>query len=216
MMIQLTEEAAEQIREVMRQQDLAADRHFVRVGVEGFGAQRRYILDLTENVQQEDQVFESQGLRIACLGDSVSRLMGTRIDFRDAPEGRGFVFERQPRERTSSEGDGSGNDSPGAAALTEETVREALREVIDPEVGINIVDLGLVYGLDIQKDIVRVRMTMTTPACPMSEQIQRDAEDRILATSPAARMVDIDLVWDPPWSPEMISDEAKQMLGWAS
>jgi iron-sulfur cluster assembly accessory protein len=99
-MIELTEEAAEQIREVMRQQELAEDRQFVRVGVEGFGVQRRYILDLTGNVQDADRLFESQGLRVACLGDSVYRMMGTRIDFRDAQEGRGFVFERQPRRRT--------------------------------------------------------------------------------------------------------------------
>lgn len=96
---------------------------------------------------------------------------------------------------------------------TETSVREALRDVTDPEVGLNVVDLGLVYAIEIQPGIVRVEMTMTTPACPMGSMIVDDARDRIRALAPGAE-VDVKLVWDPPWSPALMSADAKRHLGW--
>lgn len=92
-------------------------------------------------------------------------------------------------------------------------VRDALRQVIDPELGINIVDLGLVYGVEVVEGQVRVRMTMTTPACPMEELLTSMAHSAIMERIPNARSVEIELVWDPPWQPEMMSDEAKSRLG---
>lgn len=89
----------------------------------------------------------------------------------------------------------------------------ALREVVDPELGINVVDLGLVYGVEADWDRIRVRLTMTTPACPLGEQIVRDAE--YVLRSLGAKEVRVELVWDPPWSPERMSEEAKRILGWA-
>ena len=88
---------------------------------------------------------------------------------------------------------------------TEEEVRAALRSVIDPEVGMNVVDLGLVYGIEIAPDQVRVSMTMTTPACPMGSMITEDAREAIRDIAPEAAEVDVQLVWDPPWSPALMS-----------
>ena len=92
-------------------------------------------------------------------------------------------------------------------------VLNALRQVVDPELGINIVDLGLVYGTEVRDSDIRVRMTMTTPACPMEELITGLAHSAILAELPNVRTVEIELVWDPPWRPEMMSGEAKRQLG---
>jgi metal-sulfur cluster biosynthetic enzyme len=93
-------------------------------------------------------------------------------------------------------------------------VLEALRDVIDPEVGLNIVDLGLVYEITRSGDDVTVTMTMTTPACPLGEQIVRDAQAR-LATIDGLGAVSVDLVWEPAWTPDRMSATAKEALGWS-
>ena len=98
---------------------------------------------------------------------------------------------------------------------TEEAIRAALRGVIDPEVGMNVVDLGLVYGIEIAPDRVRVAMTMTTPACPMGAMITEDAREAIRDIAPEAAEVDVQLVWDPPWDSSMMSEHAKQRFGWS-
>lgn len=92
---------------------------------------------------------------------------------------------------------------------------ETLRDVIDPEVGLNIVDLGLVYGVDAVGSALQVQLTMTTPACPLGEQIQRDAEER-LRTVAGVEDVTVELVWEPAWTPDRISAVGKQLLGWAA
>jgi len=93
-------------------------------------------------------------------------------------------------------------------------VTETLREVIDPEIGMNVVDLGLVYGVEIEGARVRVALTMTTPACPLGEQIVRDAEERLRALA-RVEAADVRLVWEPPWGPERMSEAARKTLGWA-
>ncbi|GAB1722817.1 MAG: DUF59 domain-containing protein [Nitrospira sp. CR1.1] len=92
-------------------------------------------------------------------------------------------------------------------------VMEALRQVVDPELGINIVDLGLVYGGDVRDGQVHVTMTMTTPACPMEELLMEMVHSAILRELSEARSVEVDLVWDPPWTPDMMSPAAKVQLG---
>ncbi|HEX7069766.1 MAG TPA: iron-sulfur cluster assembly protein [Rhodothermales bacterium] len=86
-------------------------------------------------------------------------------------------------------------------------IAERLRSVIDPEVGMNIVDLGLLYDLDVEADTVVIRLTMTTPACPMSSYIRQEV-GRALTKVPGLRRGITELVWDPPWSPGMIDREA--------
>ena len=92
-------------------------------------------------------------------------------------------------------------------------VTDALRSVIDPEVGLNVVELGLVYGIDVNAGAVTVRLTMTTAACPLGEVIARDAEDRVRAVDDV-RDAKVDLVWEPPWTPDRMSPSAKESLGW--
>jgi len=97
--------------------------------------------------------------------------------------------------------------------MTEDEVREALREVLDPEVGINVVDLGLVYGIEVHDRDVHVALTMTSAACPLGAHLQDQAVAAIGRRDPVAR-VTVDLVWHPPWSPERMSAEARRSLGW--
>lgn len=88
-----------------------------------------------------------------------------------------------------------------------------LEFVYDPELGVNLVDLGLVYDLECQGGEVRATMTLTTPGCPMSESMP-DAVRRALETVPGVHSIEVELVWDPPWQPEMMTDRARQELGW--
>jgi len=100
------------------------------------------------------------------------------------------------------------------AMPSEDEVREALRSVDDPEVGMSIVDLGLVYGIDVTPERVHVEMTMTTQACPMSDLITDNARRAVVALVPEGVRVDIELVWEPFWTPDMMSEAAKQTFGW--
>ncbi len=98
--------------------------------------------------------------------------------------------------------------------ITEADILQALRAVHDPEVGVNIVDLGLVYSTEIDGDSVRVVMTMTTPACPMHSYLTEEVREAILDRFEEVEDVTVKLVWDPPWSPQMISERGKRQLGW--
>ena len=93
-------------------------------------------------------------------------------------------------------------------------VEEALRDVVDPELGINVVDLGLVYGLDIAEDAtVTVDMTLTSAACPLTDEIEDQAQVALTGgPKPLARDVKINWVWMPPWGPEKITDEGREQL----
>ncbi len=95
---------------------------------------------------------------------------------------------------------------------TKDEVYEALHSCYDPEIPVNIVDLGLIYDVDINDDKVNVKMTLTAPGCGMGAMIASDAHKKILEL-PGVSEANVDLVWDPPWDPSRISDEAKQKLG---
>ena len=97
---------------------------------------------------------------------------------------------------------------------TEESVRNVLRNVIDPEVGLNIVDLGLIYGVVISDDKLHIDLTMTTPACPMSEMILDNARQVLAALMPAGAAIELNLVWDPPWNASKMSEYAREYFGW--
>jgi len=96
----------------------------------------------------------------------------------------------------------------------DETIETALRDVIDPEVGLNVVDLGLIYGIEVTGNNARIDMTMTTPSCPMTDYLVDCVTDTALRQLPEDGAVDVRLVWDPLWSPDMISPEGKNLLGW--
>ncbi len=93
-----------------------------------------------------------------------------------------------------------------------EKIRERLREVYDPELGVNIVDLGLVYEIRDEPDKIHIRMTLTTPGCPLHGAIVGGVR-HALRDLAGDREIDVDVVWEPRWSPAMMSDEAKQQLG---
>lgn len=96
----------------------------------------------------------------------------------------------------------------------DDAVRDALRRVDDPEAGMNIVDLGLVYGIEIDAAAIRVDVTMTTAACPMADMIVEDTRAAIEVIAPPGTTIDVRLVWDPPWTPDRMSDIAKTHFGW--
>lgn len=96
----------------------------------------------------------------------------------------------------------------------DDTVREALRSVDDPEAGMNIVDLGLVYGIECGDAGVRIDLTMTTAACPMADMICEQAREAATGVVPHGYGVDVQLVWDPPWTPDKMSGVAREQFGW--
>ena len=93
-------------------------------------------------------------------------------------------------------------------------LRNALRRVIDPEAGMNIVDLGLIYQIETSPGAVDVDMTMTSAACPMSDMIVDEVETVLRALLPKGTALQVNLVWSPPWDPSMMTDEAKRHFGW--
>ena len=98
--------------------------------------------------------------------------------------------------------------------MNAEEVMQALRAVEDPEAGMSIVDLGLVYDVEVTALAVRVTMTMTSPSCPAAPYLVDEATAAVRAVLPAEADVEVALVWDPPWTPERMSPEAKARFGW--
>lgn len=95
-----------------------------------------------------------------------------------------------------------------------DALRNDLRKVVDPEVGMNIVDLGLVYRIAPEEGRLVVDLTMTSPACPMGETIVAEVVETLRAQLPERIEPDVRLVWEPPWSPEMMSEQAREHFGW--
>ncbi len=120
---------------------------------------------------------------------------------------------RPERQHASLESEiAGGRDKP---VTTADEVSDVLRLVDDPELGMNIVDLGLVYGVEVADGgEVSVTMTMTTPACPLGDYLKRAIEAAVRQRFPEVRAVAVDIVWEPRWEPAMMSDLAKVSLGW--
>lgn len=97
-------------------------------------------------------------------------------------------------------------------APTGEELREALRDVFDPELGYNIVDLGLIYGIAVEGSRATITMTMTTPGCPAVEMIRNGVFERASAVA-GLTSVAVDVVWDPPWNADRMSEAAKAHFG---
>lgn len=119
--------------------------------------------------------------------------------------------------------------------MDEDALLDALRSVEDPEAGMNIVELGLVHGVEAEPDrnapapdgnapapdrnaparwLARVRMTMTSPTCPLGDYLTDSVRDALRARFPELEQVDVELVWDPPWTPERMSEGARSFFGW--
>ena len=114
----------------------------------------------------------------------------------------GFLAQK-PRELSGAE--------PGGALY--EAVIDALKEIYDPEIPVNIYDLGLIYGVEVTEEgHAAVTMTLTTPHCPVAESMPGEVELRVGAV-PGIAVADVNLVWDPPWDPQKMTDDAKLELG---
>ncbi len=96
--------------------------------------------------------------------------------------------------------------------VSEKDVMDSLKAVLDPEIGINIVDLGLIYGIEIKGSEVKVKMTFTMQGCPMSQYLVESAKNAVSKIE-GLKKIEIDLVFEPPWTPEKMSSEAKKTLG---
>lgn len=136
-------------------------------------------------------------------GDSAQGAPDSR-DFLD-----GFLFDG-PSGKQTDEGPSDAGSSEGSL---EERVVEALRAIYDPEIPVNIYDLGLIYGVEADaNNHVTVTMTLTTPHCPVAEIMPAEVESRARAVEGASGAT-VDLVWDPPWDPSKMTEEAQLELG---
>ena len=138
-----------------------------------------------------------------------------RVEIEPTPETAGETLARkrdylegflaqQPRGDTPA-------GEPGGALY--EAVVDALKEIYDPEIPVNIYELGLIYGVEVTGDgDAAVTMTLTTPHCPVAESMPAEVELRV-ASVPGIRQAEVNLVWDPPWDPQKMSDEARLELG---
>ena len=132
-------------------------------------------------------------------GDGVSATFARKRDYLE-----GFLAQ-QPRPAEPAPVDPGGD-------LYEQVI-EALKEIYDPEIPVNIYDLGLIYDVEITPEHhARVKMTLTTPHCPVAESMPGEVELRVGAV-PGIGDAEVELVWDPPWDPQRMSDEAKLELG---
>ena len=147
--------------------------------------------------------------------DAVEAPRRARVeDIETPPESMGEKLERK---RDYLEGflakkpDAASPGAPGGELY--EAVVDALKEIFDPEIPVNIYDLGLIYGIDVSPDAdVTISMTLTTPNCPVAESMPSEVELRAGAV-PGVRDAEVVLVWDPPWDPQKMSDEARLELG---
>ena len=147
----------------------------------------------------------------------IRRLFGGRTKRNDAGHAAAAPAEPSPAEHAGLPLPGPSND-PATELLPEtpglrEQIVEALQTVYDPEIPVNIHELGLVYGIDIDAgNHVVIRMTLTSPGCPVAGSLPVEVESKALAV-PGVTSVRVELVWDPQWNPGMMSEAAKLQLG---
>ncbi len=150
-------------------------------------------------VEQVDSVAAPPKARVedGATGEGVRETFERKRDYLD-----GFLAQKpQPL---------SGGEPVGALY---EAIIDALKEIYDPEIPVNIYDLGLIYGVEVTEDgHAAVTMTLTTPHCPVAESMPGEVELRV-GSVPGVGHAEVSLVWDPPWDPQKMSDEAKLELG---
>ncbi len=148
---------------------------------------------MSYEIEEVEGVAPPPKARVEATGETAER----KRDYLD-----GFLSQK-PREVAPGE--------PGGALY--DGVIDALKDIYDPEIPVNIYDLGLIYGVEVTDDgHATVNMTLTTPHCPVAESMPGEVELRVGAV-PGIAMADVNLVWDPPWDPQKMSDDAKLELG---
>ncbi len=93
-------------------------------------------------------------------------------------------------------------------------VIDALTRVVDPEVALSIVDVGLIYGVAVTGDKLHVQLTMTSAACPVADVILEEAEIELASIVPPGMQISLELTWEPPWSPDRMSQRSRRFMGW--
>jgi FeS assembly SUF system protein len=160
-------------------------------------ADKRFTIEEVEAVMPPPRARVDEAGTADGAGESAGEKLERKKDYLE-----GFLAQ-QPS--TASPGE------PGGDVY--ERVIDALREIYDPEIPVNIYDLGLIYAVDVTGEgDVAITMTLTTPHCPVAESMPGEVEMRVLAV-PGVRDADVNLVWDPPWGPNLMSDEARLELG---
>ncbi len=231
MPITLTEIAAAEIVKILKDQGMG-EKAVLRVGIKGRNAQGfNYLLDLTEVRHEDDVVNQSRDITIVADPVSFPSLDGTEIDFRDAASGRGFVFKNPHAVKLPVNATPSGASAPAAgagsaAAVTgtaitdalqnkalEASIIEKLRTIFDPEIPVNIYDLGLIYRIDIsaEKNVI-VDMTLTAPGCPVAGTMPPAVQQAVESVD-EVKTAKVNLVWEPAWSKDRMSDAALLQLG---
>ncbi len=233
MAISVSDAAAAEIKKILSDQGMS-DQAVLRVGIKGRNAQGfNYTLDLTEVRHDDDVIFRSHDITIACDPVSLPSLDGTEINYRDDTAGRGFVFKNPnsvplpvnstpptpganpPRE--TSDGDGPATATEFISSIEnkalEADITEKLRGIYDPEIPVNIYDLGLIYRIEIStdKDVV-VDMTLTAPGCPVAGTMPPQVQQAV-ASVDGVKSAKVNLVWEPAWNKDRMSEAAKLQLG---
>lgn len=150
-----------------------------------------------EQQQAMDESAKAAGSDTATTGESAAQKLDRKRDYLE-----GFLSEK-PKDAPAGE----------AGGALQEAVVERLKGIYDPEIPVNIYDLGLIYGVDISTNgEAIVTMTLTTPHCPVAESMPGEVEMQVNSV-PGVSHAEVNLVWDPPWDPEKMSDEAKLELG---
>jgi FeS assembly SUF system protein len=144
--------------------------------------------------------------------ESVAAPPKARVD--STAESIGETFERKRDYLEGFLAQKPQEDAPGEpGGELYEAIIASLKEIYDPEIPVNIYDLGLIYGVEVGDDAhATVTMTLTTPHCPVAESMPAEVELRV-GSVPGVGLADVNLVWDPPWDPQKMSDEAKLELG---
>lgn len=160
-------------------------------------ADKRFSVEEVDAVAAPPRARVEDAAEDAAPAESASQKLERKKDYLD-----GFLSQK-PAQAAPGE--------PGGELY--ENVIGALKEIFDPEIPVNIYDLGLIYGVDVSDDgDVAIMMTLTTPHCPVAESMPGEVELRASAV-PGVRSAEVNLVWDPPWDPAKMSDEARLELG---
>lgn len=171
----------------------------------------------------DEEVLQYGEARLVIDEETRDFLQGAIIDFHQAKVGSSsgqFSVRRADLPPSGPVGEPSdpeweaGRGQVGPTGAIEEQLREALRQIFDPEIPVNIIDLGLIYAIEpVADSTVRIRMSMTAPGCPVAEML-RDQVKTAAERIPGVRVADVRVVWEPPWSPDRMSPSAKRQLGY--
>ncbi len=162
------------------------EKNFTVEEVESVDAPPRARVDMDAPLEERKAVEETAGEKLERKRDYLEGFLAKKPDVGHTGEPGGDVYE---------------------------AVVAALKDIYDPEIPVNIYDLGLIYGVDVSRDgDAVVTMTLTTPHCPVAESMPGEVELRV-ASVPGVRDAEVNLIWDPPWDPAKMSDEARLELG---